>query len=451
MGNYVDRVPRHAFSLGQTDAQDWVESQISFARGYVTSSYQQLQQALADYKSLIMDAQPPQDAVDFSFIESVIAEKDLGHLRPTAPDIGTIDAGARPTKGDIVPVTLPDFPTIPEFTIQPPTATFEYEDPAYTSALANALSAQLLEDLSDDGETFAVAISNAIYAREYARLDQRRMERITEAQRIMPAMGWNIYQGATSAMVARINREHEFTASELQQKMAELQNDLQFKHKQFTIDASIRYEGILREFFTQTANRLMEAARLSVQMLYDIYKTRVETYKAQLEAIQTEIQAKNLVTQSQIEYNKSVTEMYKADIDAYTALLNSLIAVIDAEARVYAGEADVYRTDVELARANLQIKLDEYKAKIAQNETLADLSIKEAEVNLQAFIQSLGLNMEAAKTIATILMQVVASSLGAIHTSIGASDDMNRSVSEQHIFGQNLNNNLNESYRTESQ
>jgi len=451
MGTYVDRVPRHAFSLGPHDAQDWVESQINFARGYVTSSYQQLQQALEDYKDLIMDARAPQDAVDFEFIEHPIAEKNLDHLRPTAPTIDDIDAGARPTKGDIVPVTLPDFPTIPEFTIQPPTATFEYQEPAYVSVLANTLSAQLLEDLSDDGEAFALAISNAIYTREYARLDQRRMERITEVRRVMPSMGWNVYQGATDSLVASINREHEFTASELQQKMQELQSELQFKHKQFTIDASIRYEGILREFFNQTATRLLESARLSVQMIYDIYKTRVEAYKAQLEATQTEIQARNLVTQSQIEYNKSVTEIYKADIDAYTALLNSLIAVVDAEAKVYAAEGDVYRSDIELARSNLQIKLDEYKAKISQNETLANLSIKEAEVNLQAYIQSLGLNMEAAKTIATILMQIVASSLGAIHTSIGASDDMNRSISEQHSFGQNLYNNLNEQHTIEEE
>ena len=194
------------------------------------------------------------------------------------------------------------------------------------------------------------------------------------------------------------------------------------------------------EIADKTANRLFEAAKETFLSIYKAFGLRVEAYKAQMEGIKAHVGINEVIINTQLGIDNNKTQIYVAELQGYKTELDAIIAVIDGEARLYAAKVTGYKAEIDRAEAILNARVERLKALIAQSTDLTQLQVKEAEVNLQAYINSLGLNIETSKAIASILGQVAASSLGALNTHTSMSDGTSRSFGSSYSHSQGVAN-----------
>lgn len=176
----------------------------------------------------------------------------------------------------------------------------------------------------------------------------------------------------------------------------------------------------------------IEGYKATVQtqsVIEGVYKTQVDAYGVTVDA---GIKAADAV----IEQYKGRIQGYEAQLDAFKANLQAMVEQARAAALVNENSARVYSAEVGAVSAYNELLTKQWEAITNEQEKIAEVAVKAAEANGQLFISARQLQQEGAKTAATVLAQLGAASLNAIHWSNSSSWGLSTAASS--TFNQSI-------------
>jgi hypothetical protein len=191
----------------------------------------------------------------------------------------------------------------------------------------------------------------------------------------------------------------------------------------------------------------IEGYKATVQtqaVIENVYKTQVDAYGVTVDA---GVKAADAV----IEQYKGRIQGYEAQLDAFKTNLQAMVEQARAAALVNENAARVYTAEVQAVSAYNQLLTAQWEAITNEQEKIAEVAVKAAEANGQLFISSRQLQQEGTKTAATVMAQLGAASLNAIHWSNSSSwalsqaASINSSISNVTSTSTNTNTNISES------
>lgn len=146
----------------------------------------------------------------------------------------------------------------------------------------------------------------------------------------------------------------------------------------------------------------------------EAFKSLVQVYSATVDAAAKEIDAKIAEFKAKIE-GKSI------EYEGYKATLQGLVAKAQAQAQFNEATAEAFKAEVQGLSAYNEALIKEWQAVIDTNMRIAEVGVKAAEANVQAYIQSASIAADAAKVGAQVAAQLGAAALNAVHYSQSAS------------------------------
>lgn len=186
----------------------------------------------------------------------------------------------------------------------------------------------------------------------------------------------------------------------------------------------------------------IEGYKATVQtqsVIEGVYKTQVDAYGVTVEA---GIKSADAV----IEQYKGRIQGYEAQLDAFKANLQAMVEQARASALVNENTARVYSAEVQAVSSYNDVLTKQWEAIINEQEKIAEVAVKAAEANGQLLISSRQLQEDAAKTAATVLSQLGAASLNAIHWSNSSSWGLSTAASNS--FSQSFSTSTSENKNT---
>ncbi len=251
-------------------------------------------------------------------------------------------------------------------------------------------------------------------------------------------------------------------ASDLQERYLKIYN-LQLQGIQIMADmyktemqsAEVRagVERIKLETYREKVNAY--SARVSAKTAeYNAYQARIagelgkaQVFESQVRAnISTmegaKIQADINIAQANatIQRNNSLIQRYSAEIEAYKAETQAAISELQASIGAYGLQLQGYDSSVRLAATKIDAEVKTYDTQMSHETNRVQLMLKEAEINLQAALESHKIHVEALKAGANVSAQLAASAMSSVSAAAQLSYDGGHRYSDsdsnvtQHIY-----------------
>jgi len=418
-----------------------VQSQMSYLRDKADEALAAMYEALNDLRDEITSASTADPGINYDYIDDEI-ETSIDHLRPDPPVFPDTDDVDPPERKELIDFNEPEFPAIPGFDEETPDDDFSYNEEPYQSSLLDAVKASLLTWLLDGGTGLTAAVEEEIFDRARTRLTEAWELAFENADTFHSSRSFNIPSGPKDYKLRRVNADFERKEEDLNQEIMKVQAELAQNNTQFAHTLSVTLENNLSGHFNAVQSRLFESAKTTVEMIYSIFEKKVQVYLARLQGITSEIDAEAKKIDAYVSMNKGITDQNVGETTRFKAEIDAVLGVIDGLAKVYAAQINGFAADIDKARIDVDAKIERLKALTSQSNNETSLAIKEWEVGLQGYLSSLGLNIEVAKTIASILAQIAAGAMSGLNTHAGLSDGTSRrfsrsesdSYSESHTY-----------------
>jgi hypothetical protein len=295
----------------------------------------------------------------------------------SAPEINTPDLPGVPD------ISLPNAPTIDTISLpSPPTSTlqefneelaiedisidgvsFNWQESPYVSEIWSTLVEKVADGIRDGGTGLAPGVEQEIWDRAQRRQQAENEKLYRETEEYFASRGWPMPPGAMAGRLAEVSQEIAKNNTDLNGKIAIEQAELAQKNTHFLLDKGVNLEQILREFFTATANRSLDAAKTVVGSAIDLFNARVagynlkvERYKALVAAYESRVRAALEAVEifkAQIEGARVTTEVQKNLIEIYTRQ----IGAIETRVRLYSAQMDGAKVAAEIEG----LKLEQFK------------------------------------------------------------------------------------------
>jgi hypothetical protein len=175
------------------------------------------------------------------------------------------------------------------------------------------------------------------------------------------------------------------------------------------------------------------------QVIENVYKTQVEVYGIEVDAAVKAADA--LIAQY-----KGRIDAYTAQLEGYKAQLQGQVALAQAQTAFNTSEVEVFKGEVGALSAYNDNLTKQWEAILNEQTQIAQIAVKEAEANGQLYIASKNALIEALKVPATVMAQLGAASLNAIHwsnssnwsmsTSVVGNTGFSESIADDHIFSE---------------
>lgn len=178
------------------------------------------------------------------------------------------------------------------------------------------------------------------------------------------------------------------------------------------------------------------------------YAELIKAYGLSIDAKKAEQDVYISRSDAQIRYDSLLVEKFRSDIDKYKAEIQSVTDANKALIAKYESDVTKYGVEYDAEVKQLLAKIDYYKAQVEAKSIDSELSIKNADVNMQAAIESNKINVEAMKSSATVSSQLAASAWASVNVS--ATLSQTGQAGETVSFSSNTNRNSNDSVSTTS-
>lgn len=321
---------------------------------------------------------------------------------PIIPSSPTLDMPAAPVLDE---VTLPSAPLIdtlsfegemPTADLTAPEPMFVYDEATYQSDLADALKTKLYNDVMLGGTGLSDEVEQALWDRALSRLDIELSK--VYRQVLSNWQQWNneMPDGILSGALQEVAFEDTRTRLDANRDILYKQADLAQQNTHFAITSGMVFEKQIMDYTNQVNQRALEAARIRVQAVIDIFNIKVTAYNARLEGYKVLAQvfeariraelAKVELYKAQMEGAKIHGELQAQKVDIYTArvgALNTLINLYQAQMEGAKLQVDVDRSRIESFKARIDAavaqiggvtaKFNLYQAKIAGETSKVDL------------------------------------------------------------------------------
>jgi len=321
------------------------------------------------------------------------------------PDIPTKPSYDLPDAPEFEELTFPEVPEVetisfegeyPTCDLDPPSSVFVYEDPGYTSMLADAVKEKLQDLVENGGTGLAAEIEDAIWERSKDRLALENEKTYSDAENYFASKGFSIPPGALMGRLAEVIKEQERAVQQLNYEISIEQAKLAQTNTHFAITSTIQYEASLMAFFTETQNRALNAAKTVQDAAIAVFNANIALYKARLAGYQT----RAAVYESRIRASLAVIERYRAQMEGVRVkaevqrtqvdLYRSQIAAVSTLIDLYRVEMESASIQANIERTKLDVyrgKIDVYNAKL--NAMVSSFNLYQAKIAGQAAKASL--------------------------------------------------------------
>ena len=321
---------------------------------------------------------------------------------------------------------------------------------------------------------------------KYLEIHNQAAQRAFESAKYQTEAAIGLYNANVQVYEARLKgfemtvRAYEAQIEGIKARVQVLTAEVQFEQAKAQINTALveQYNGQIK-----AAEAVLDIARIQVEIIQtqaNVEKTKVEVFAAQIQAFVATVNGYTAEVEgykANAEAQGAIEGVYKTQVEAYTAQVQgaaaqstALVEGFKAQVVGYQAQLDTFKSQlqamVEQARAASefnQAATAEYSAQVravgVYNEVLvkewqaildeglqiAQVQAKVSEANGQLAISTRQISVDAIKAGASVMAQLGAAALGAIHWgnssswSIGASEDLSKSVethaaSDDYIF-----------------
>jgi len=341
---------------------------------------------------------------------------------PVEPALLNIDIPAAPSLDiptfEFIAPSAPDSPNISEFS---------FTEPEYVSNLLTALQTQLLGWVNGASTGLAPDVEQALFDRGRSREDMASLREGEEVRRNFASSGFPYPPGAMHLALQDAARQAADKVSAINREITIKVAELEQQNRQFAVERSVQFEGVLIERANGIANRALEAAKTTVTIAIELYQTIVARYQAELEgfkvqALVFETRLKAALAQldiyrSELEGAKLVGELNVQSVEIYRTRISAVVALIEKykaelsgaeitsninrniigrfaeEVRAYgvqvdakAREYDAYATQIQGEVAKVEVfsaEADAYRSQIGGYESLVNARIGEKDLEFK--------------------------------------------------------------------
>jgi len=421
--------PQSPMSLSTPDAATLAIEKFADAKNYAGDAFGEANAYLAVLSALFASASMPDVDISYDF-QDVVLDAEIESKRPVEPTDAqlTPEDITPPSLGAIEGVVVPAI-TTPVDDTGSLVSDFVYNEDVYSSALAPAVRAALLNYVENGGVGLGADVEAAIWARAQARQELVNERVYNEALAYFSSRGFTIPPGALAGRLTEALAEQTRANAQLNYEIMIEQARLAQDMTKAALTISVQFEGVEKEFASNVANRALEKAKAGCDIVIRVYSAKVAAYAARSEAARVKTAIAEIQANVQIAANAQTVEVYKADTEKYKVQLAHELGIIESVAKVYMYKMYGYESDAKVAIGVLEAQVKKYEGEIAQASNQTTLSLKEAELTLNAYIGALALQERAASGSASIAAQLAASALNSVNASasLGYSVGLSRS------------------------
>jgi hypothetical protein len=291
---------------------------------------------------------------------------------PNTPDKPVFSLPAIPS---FEPIALPQTPLVevPYFEMDAefgelvePTERFEYSEKEYESVLLDAAKAKILKDIQEGGYGIDDADEQRLWDRAREREAKNAAAAMDEAARVAAARGFRLPPGVLLSQQEAAQQEYLTKVSSLSRDIAVKRADMYVENRKFALTTAVQIEDMLIRQAASTAERFLNAAKITAEIGIAIFNAQVARYNAKVQAYQGYAAA----FESRIRAALSAVEIYKAQIDG----ARLTVEVQKTHAEIYQTQVNgamalvtLYKTEMEAAQIAAQIeqlKLQAFKANV---------------------------------------------------------------------------------------
>ena len=283
-------------------------------------------------------------------------------------------------------------------------------DNNYTSPLLESLRRKLRDWVEDGGMALPAEREADFWNRNYERdlqASRNAKDSIASdwAKKSFPMPNALLVSAQAMADITFRDKRTD-TSRDIAIKQAELAES----NSRNAIEKGIGFESALMTFKNQCQDRIFQASKALLESM-------VTFYQAQLLKYQTMATIYKTLIEGRIEEAKGVIEIYTANVQAFTSRVIAETSRLKALSDVFMSETEAYKADAQVYTAIADLDIKVFSALIQKAVAKAEILIKNAEMELKDQEVIAGLKVEAMKTIATVLSQLVAGMMSAISAS----------------------------------
>jgi len=375
---------------------------------------------------------------------------------PAAPAINQIAAPSRPNVDTNIPmpdapiivipemealnqINLPEFvfPTLPDFNGNPPSADditvpsvfINWTEPEYRSENLDELKAKL-SAMMTSGTGIPKAVEDALFSRVKDRQQGEIVGASSEVITAWASRGFSMPQGAMEKQLRKIKESGMAKMADTNREIFIQAAQWEIDGMRFAVQQGMALEQLTQNLFSNTVNRLFEAAKFQAEAQINVFNAQIglfnaksagynaiiETFKIKLEAALSKITAYKAAIDGQAaigQINSQKVEVFKAKLGAVQSkieVFKSEMQGAQVRAEAVKNLFDAYRADIQAYGEQLgaeKSKLDAYESYIKGEQAKAGMFDSQARAyasTIQALsskadvkIRESQLKMEAAK------------------------------------------------------
>jgi hypothetical protein len=380
---------------------------ITAMQGYASSAYSTARSAIGALSSAIniniptMPSAPSLSPMAEPKLPTLTGAAPSAETAPSVPSIGTFSAPPSPS------YSMPSVPTMSVFAIPeyipgeiagittsipvnditvPSISSIDVTETAQDS-LFGAIRDKLETNILDGGTMLDPTVEADIWNRDLERQEQALQDIIDKTTTQWAKLGWSLPDGLLAGQILAINNEYINKrldrSREISVKQAELEHTGLFK----SLELGVNFEQIVTASANEFAKRRLDGAKINMDILVEVFKTKVMLYNSNLEAFKADVE----VYKASIQAEMANAEVYKSKISALMALAQldeSKVKVYTAQIAAIGQMVDMYNTQVKAVATMYEaekIKIESYKAQVEAYATSTDAATKRYVGSVQAY------------------------------------------------------------------
>ena len=310
-------------------------------------------------------------------------------------------------------------------------------------------------------------------------------QRAFESAKYQTEAAISLYNANVEVFKARLQgfemtiRAYEAQIEAIKARVQVLTAEVQFEQAKAQINTALveQYTGQIK-----AAEAVLDIARIQVEIIQteaNVEKTKVDVFSAQVQAFVATVNAYTAQVEgykANAEAQGAIEGVYKTQVEAYTAQVQGAASQSTALVEAYKAQVSSYEAQLDGYKAGLQAMVEQARAASEYNQAataeyaaqtqaigtynevltkqwqaildeglqVAQVQAKVSEANGQLALSSRNISVEAIKGAASVMAQLGAAALGAIHwsnssqwgtsVSYSKSQSTSTSTSDDHVF-----------------
>lgn len=273
-------------------------------------------------------------------------------------------------------------------------------------------------------------VEQEIWDRGIYRLELEEDAKLIELEEFFSAKGFERPTGAENAAVEEFISKKITDRKDLTGKISIEQAELAQKNVQAAIAACNTLEAVLRNDTNKLNDQELDFAKSKAANLIQLYAESVKAYLAELEGDKSYVELQVENIKAKIANNQALAELFSSEGLVYSTVVEAKAKKNEALTDVFKAENVGYDSETRAISEQNKSGVAEWGLRLQNADMDLQAQVEEAKVSLGGYTSESSLTKEVATSMANLAMQATASFAGAVNMSAGLSHATGRHESE---------------------